>query len=60
MGLGRAAMTTPHDVLSAPEALGLPPLPHDEDQTGARLFKEINERRARVENPELLAHLRGL
>ena len=53
-------MTTPHDVLSAPEALGLPPLPHDEDQTGARLFKEINQRRARVENPELLAHLRGL
>lgn len=53
-------MTTPHDVLSAAEALGRPPLPHDEDQTGARLFQEINERRARVENAELLAHLRGL
>ena len=52
-------MTTPHDVLSAPEALGLPPLAHDEDQ-GTSLFQEINERRARVENPELLAHLRGL
>ena len=52
-------MTTPHDVVSAPEALGLPPTPHDEAQ-GASLFQEINERRARVENAELLAHLRGL
>jgi hypothetical protein len=54
-------MTTPHDVVPTPESLSLPPQPHDDDELGALSpFQEINERRARVENTELLQHLRGL
>lgn len=34
--------------------------PLDLDAGAASLFAEINERRARIENPELLRHLRGL
>ena len=53
-------MTTPEDVVSAfeSELAGAPP---PDDETGdASAFQEINERRARVENAELLHHLRGL
>ena len=60
-------MTTPYEPGDAPESsndqsynesLAAPPL--DEDAGPLSLFQEINERRARVENAELLAHLRGL
>ncbi|MDB5477271.1 MAG: hypothetical protein JWP49_2782 [Phenylobacterium sp.] len=34
--------------------------PLDDDARAAALFQEINARRARVENTELLRHLRGL
>ena len=34
--------------------------PLEEDVGPATLFQEINERRARIENAELLRHLRGL
>ncbi|HEX3888624.1 MAG TPA: hypothetical protein VHW05_14100 [Phenylobacterium sp.] len=53
-------MTTPHDVVPVSESQGVPPLPLDEDLGPVSLFQEINERRARVENAELLQHLRGL
>jgi hypothetical protein len=53
-------MTTPHDVVPVSEPQGVPPLPLDEDLGPVSLFQEINERRARVENAELLQHLRGL
>jgi hypothetical protein len=53
-------MTTPNDVVSVPESFSLPPVALDDDQSAASAFQEINERRARVENAELLAHLRGL
>ena len=42
---------------SAPEGF-VPPL--DEDADPVNLFQEINERRARIENAELLRRLRGL
>jgi hypothetical protein len=59
-------MTTPHQPGDAPESfndafdpsLATPAL--DEDAGPMSLFQEINERRARVENAELLHHLRGL
>jgi hypothetical protein len=53
-------MTTPSDVVPVQESLGYPPPPLDEDLGPISLFQEINERRARVENSELLQHLRGL
>jgi hypothetical protein len=55
-------MSTPEDVVGAPEspAAGFAPAPLDEDLGPLSLFQEINERRARVENAELLQHLRGL
>lgn len=56
-------MTTPHEPGDAPESLDDPflaAIPLDEDAGPTSLFQEINERRARVENAELLAHLRGL
>ena len=53
-------MTTPNDVVSVQESLTPPPLSLDEDQAGVSAFQEINARRARVENAEILAHLRGL
>jgi len=54
-------MTTPYDAIEGfePEAAAAP-LPRDEDIGPVSLFQEINERRARVENAELLQHLRGL
>jgi hypothetical protein len=55
-------MTTPHDVVPVPEspAFSASP-PRIEEETGTEsLFQEINARRARVENSELLQHLRGL
>jgi hypothetical protein len=65
-------MTTPFESGDAPESfnepsfnepsfnesLATPPL--DQDAGPMSLFQEINERRARVENTELLHHLRGL
>jgi hypothetical protein len=55
-------MTTPSDVVLEPEApaYSTGPLPLDEDAGPVRHFQEINERRARVENAELLQHLRSL
>ena len=57
-------MTTPTDAVPAPEflteSLSYPDAPLDEELGPISLFQEINERRARVENAELLAHLRGL
>ena len=58
-------MSSPRDVTSEPES----PLfssslrsdrPLDEDVGPVSLYQEINERRARIENAELLQHLRGL
>ena len=55
-------MPTPNDVVPANEApvysASAPRL--DEDQGLASFFQEINERRAHVENSELLQHLRSL
>jgi hypothetical protein len=53
-------MTTPDDVGPVQESLAYPPTRLDEDLGPVSLFQEINERRARVENAELLQHLRGL
>lgn len=53
-------MTTPDDVGPVQESLAYSPTPVDEDLGPISLFQEINERRARVENTELLRHLRGL
>ena len=56
-------MTPDRDVYSAPNAPAYPAAPDaplDEDAGPATLFQEINERRARIENTELLRHLRGL
>ncbi len=55
-------MSTPEDVAGAPESpvAAFSPAPLDEDAGPLSLFQEINERRARVENAELLQHLRGL
>ena len=52
-------MTTPQEPAQAPDAFVEPVIaaPLDDD---ASLFQEINERRAHVENAELLAHLRSL
>jgi hypothetical protein len=57
-------MNDPSDVVPAPEsphyrsAPVVPPL--DEDVGPVGLHQEINERRARIENAELLQHLRSL
>ena len=59
-------MTSPRDAELAPESplFSLTPhrlaLPLDEDAGPVSLYQEINERRARIENAELLQHLRGL
>jgi hypothetical protein len=55
-------MTTAQDIVDAPVTLNAPlaaPL-LAEDAAAPSLFQEINERRARIENAELLQHLRGL
>ena len=59
-------MTPESDVFTTTQSLAysagaraeVPPL--DEEAGPATLFQEINERRARIENAELLRHLRGL
>jgi len=58
-------MTTPRDVAPAPESPVFSSEPRaerplDEDVGPVSLYQEINERRARIENAELLQHLRGL
>lgn len=56
-------MAPEQDVYSAPNSPAYPAtpeLPLEEDAGPATLFQEINERRARIENAELLRHLRGL
>ena len=56
-------MTTPPDVVPAPESLIFASTPSSERRAevdSGSLAQEINERRARVENAELLQHLRGL
>jgi hypothetical protein len=56
-------MTPERDVYQAPQPQSFKELaaaPRDEHARAAALFQEINERRARVENSELLRHLRGL
>jgi hypothetical protein len=49
-------MTTPEDVAPEPFEAAFALAPQDDDQAA----QEINERRARVENAELLHDLRGL
>jgi hypothetical protein len=57
-------MTPERDVNPKPQSQAFPApsqaLPLDEDAGPATFFQEINERRARIENAELLRHLRGL
>ena len=59
-------MTPERDVLDATQSLAYPfaaaaeAAPLEEDVDPATLFQEINERRARIENAELLRRLRGL
>jgi hypothetical protein len=56
-------MTTPQDVVPVSESLTFSSLSSSErraEADPATLAQEINERRARVENAELLQHLRGL
>ena len=57
-------MTTPSDIVPAPESLTFSKAasgaPRDDDTSPTSLAQEINERRARVENAELLQNLRGL
>ncbi len=55
-------MTTPIDVEPVQEAPTFSALPqrHDEEERATITFQEINERRSRVENSELLQQLRGL
>ncbi|MDB5492689.1 MAG: hypothetical protein JWP86_26 [Phenylobacterium sp.] len=56
-------MTPERDVYPTPQSQtwpSAPAAPRDGDASPATLFQEINERRARIENPELLRHLRGL
>lgn len=55
-------MTAPFDARETPaqQALAKPAVALVAEEVRASLFKEINARRARVENPELLRRLRGL
>ena len=58
-------MNDPSDVVPVPESQLFSSTlrsdrPLDEDVGPVSLFQEINERRARIENAELLQHLRGL
>ena len=57
-------MTPDRDVSPKPQPQAFPSpsrgIPLDQDAGPATLFQEINARRARVENAELLRHLRGL
>jgi hypothetical protein len=58
--LGESGMETPEDAFAPESPLSLAPSPIEDDAARDSLFQEINERRARVENAELLHHLRGL
>jgi hypothetical protein len=56
-------MTTPSDIVPPPESLtfsGASESKRRDEADPASLAQEINERRARVENAELLQNLRGL
>lgn len=57
-------MTPDRDVYSAPQSPAWSPAPAAAPIEGegrpANLSQEINERRSRIENAELLRHLRGL
>ncbi|WP_297696819.1 hypothetical protein [Phenylobacterium sp.] len=59
-------MTTSSDVVPTPASDAIMPgreafaAPLDEDADPVNLYQEINERRARIENAELLRRLRGL
>jgi hypothetical protein len=61
-------MSVPSDVVPATPPPLFPPAPYaepafdrvDEDDEATRVFREINARRAQVENPEMLRRLRGL
>ena len=53
-------MTTPQEPAQAPDAFAEPVIAAPLDDETATFFQEINERRAHVENAELLAHLRSL
>ena len=58
-------MTDPRDAASAPESPLFSSTPRserplDEDVGPVSLYQEINERRARIENAELLRNLRSL
>ena len=56
-------MNVPHNVAPPSpllDAFTLADLPLDEDAGPVSLYQEINERRARLENAELLHGLRGL
>jgi hypothetical protein len=55
-------MTTPYELSDATEGFAdaFDAEPLDREAAEASAFQEINERRARVENTELLAALRGL
>jgi len=56
-------MTPEQDVHPTPPSAGwtaTPATPVEQEGEAIRLFQEINERRARIENAELLRRLRGL
>ena len=60
-------MSVPSDVVATPvspafqaAALPDPGFEAARDEDAARSFREINARRAQIENPEMLRHLRGL
>ena len=59
-------MSDPSDVVPAPESALFSSTPRrvamplDEDAGPVSLYQEINERRARIENAELLRNLRSL
>lgn len=55
-------MTTPSEIVPVPESpvYSSSPRPRDEDPPAMSPYQEINERRARVENAELLRNLRSL
>jgi hypothetical protein len=59
-----SAMTPDRDFSPKPQGPAYPTpsqaAPPLDDPGSAALFQEINERRARIENTELLRHLRGL
>jgi hypothetical protein len=59
MPMSGSSDLVPRSIETYPSApLAAPPL--DEDAGTPTLHQEINERRARIENAELLRHLRGL